>query len=259
MELSLGKKYNRKIINAIAEFDLINDGDRILIAFSGGIDSSFLLYSLKILENSMSINFDITALTIDIGFDSINYKRAKKFCHELGIEYHIKKTQIADIIREKDDGNPCANCSYFRKGAITEFIENKNYKFDKIAYGHHLDDVVETFLLSIIYSGQIKTFLPKNPLDDAKAKVIRPLINLREDEINEFMNRRKYEPIFNKCPYSSDTKRKEIKELINSFADKKQILYNLAAAIREDSLVELWPGEKDSDFIQEKVYNLWKS
>ncbi|MGM0436678.1 MAG: tRNA 2-thiocytidine biosynthesis TtcA family protein [Bacillota bacterium] len=259
MELSLGQKYNRKIANAIAEFELIDDGDRILVAFSGGIDSSFLLYSLKILGKSMSIDFKITALTIDIGFDQIDYSLAKKFCKELNIEYYIKDTKIADIIKEKDDSNPCSNCSYFRKGAITEFIKEKNYKFDKIAYGHHLDDVVETFLMSIIYSGQIKTFLPKNPLNEAKANVIRPLINLREDEINEFMNNLNYKPISNKCPYSSSTKRREMKEFINSFDDRKQILYNLAAAVREDSVIDLWPEEKDNDFIQKKVYDLWES
>jgi len=259
MELSLGQKYNRKIINAIAEYDLIKDGDQILVAFSGGIDSSFLLYALKILEKSMAIDFEITALTIDIGFDSIDYKVAKRFCEELDIKYYIKNTNIAEIIKEKEDSNPCSNCSYFRKGAITEFIEDKNYKYDKIAYGHHLDDVVETFLMSIIYSGQIKTFLPKNPLKDAKVKVIRPLVNLREDEINEFMNNLKYEEISNKCPYAKDTKRKEMKEFINSFDDRKQILYNLAAAIREDSIVELWPAAEDSNDIQKMVYNLWES
>ena len=259
MELSLGQKYNRKIINAIAEFDLIKNGDHILVAFSGGIDSSFLLYSLKILEKSMAIDFKITALTIDTGFDSINYKAAKRFCNELDIKHYIKKTNIADIIKEKKDSNPCSNCSYFRKGAITEFIKNKNYQFDKIAYGHHLDDVVETFLMSIIYSGQVKTFLPKNPLTEAEAEVIRPLVNLREDEINEFMNNLEYEEISGKCPYAKDTKRKEMKEFINSFDDRKQILYNLAAAIREDSIVELWPTEKDNNDLQEKVYNLWKS
>ena len=259
MKLSLGQKYNRKIVNAIAEFDLIDDDDQILVAFSGGIDSSFLLYALKILEKSMSIDFGITALTVDIGFDKINYYSAKRFCNELEIKHYIKKTKIAEIIEEKKDNNPCANCSYFRKGAITEFIKEKNYKFDKIAYGHHLDDVVETFLMSIIYSGQIKTFLPINSLNDAKAKVIRPLVNLREDEINEFMSKLDYKPINNKCPYSSSTKRKEMKELINSFADRKQILYNLAAATREDSVIELWPEEKNDEFIQEKVYKLWKS
>ena len=259
MELSLGQKYNRKIANAISEFNLIEDGDQIIVAFSGGIDSSFLLYALKILEKSMTIDFEITALTIDIGFDQIDYSEAQKFCEELDINYYIKKTEIADIIKKKKDSNPCANCSYFRKGAITEFIKERKYKFDKIAYGHHLNDVVETFLMSIIYSGQIKTFLPKNRLTKAKAKVIRPLINLREKEINEFMNNLDYTPISNNCPYSSSTKRKEMKEFINSFSDRKQILYNLAAAVRKDSVIDLWPEEKESKIIQKKVYDLWKS
>ena len=259
MELSLGKKYNRKIANAIAEFKLIENGDHILAAFSGGIDSSFLLYTLKILQRSMSMNFKITALTIDVGFGQIDYSPAKKFCQELNIDYHIKNTDIADIIEEKEDSNPCSNCSYFRKGAVTEFIQNQNYKFDKIAYGHHLHDVIETFLMSIIYSGQIKTFLPKNPLTKADAEVIRPLINLREEEINEFMSNLNYRPISNKCPYSSSSKRKEMKDFINSFSDRNQILYNLASAIRKDSVMDLWPEEENSQTIQKKVYELWSS
>ncbi len=260
MQLSLPKKYNRKLANALAEFELIENGDNILVAFSGGIDSSFLLYSLKIIEKYMKFDFAITALTIDVGFANIDYTSAKNFCSDLQIPYYIKKTKIANIISKKEDNNPCANCSYFRKGAITEFIKKNDYKFNKIAYGHHLNDVIETYLMSIIYSGQVKTFMPKNPLTDAKAQVIRPLVYLKEDEINEFMNNNlDYKPIDNKCPYASLSKRKEMKNLINSFKDRKQIIYNLAAAVREDGIISLWPKKEDNETLQKKVYDLWNS
>ena len=256
MELSLSQKYNRKIANAIAEFNLINDGDNILIAFSGGIDSAFLLYALKIFEKNMSINFDLTAISIDIGFSKVNYSSAQKFCHDLEIPLYIKNTKIADIISKKDN-NPCASCTYFRKGAITEFIRENNFRYNKIAYGHHYNDAVETFLLNIIYSGQIKTFMPKNNLTQAKAEQIRPLIYLREREINEFMSPVDYKVVDNKCPYEKNNKRKKIKEILNDFKNQKQILYNIASAMREDSIVELWPEEKNREKIQEIVYELW--
>ncbi|MGM0409518.1 MAG: tRNA lysidine(34) synthetase [Bacillota bacterium] len=259
MKLSLSKKYNRKIINAIAEFNLIEEDDHILVAFSGGYDSAFLLYSLKTLQNHLSINFKISAITIDISFSVIDYSQAKKFTKQLNLPYYIKETKIAKIISQKEDSNPCATCSYFRKGAITEFIKGKDYKYDKIAYGHHLNDVIETFLMSIIYSGQIKTFEAKNVLTEAKAEVIRPLVNLKENEINEFMSNLDYKAVDNKCPYATNSKRKKIKNFINNLENRKQIIHNLSAAIREDSLISLWPEKEDGDKLQKKVYKLWQS
>ena len=258
MKFSLDKKYNRKIAKAIAEFNLIEDGDNVLVGFSGGIDSAFLLYDMNILKENMSVDFEIKALTVDIAFSDIDYSPAREFCAELNIPYYLKKTKIADMIIEKEDNNPCASCSYFRKGAITEFVKNNNYKFDKIAYGHHYNDAVETFLMSIIYSGQIKTFMPKNNLTQAQAEVIRPLVNIQEKSIVEFMNDIDYTPINNQCPYEKNSKRKKIKDIINDFADQKQILYNLGAAIRRDSIVELWPEKLSRDKMKEKVYKLWQ-
>ena len=254
MEFSLPKNYNRRIARAIAEFDLIEDEDRILIGFSGGKDSAFLVYSLAVFQKHLGIDFDLEVLTIDLGFDDeFNYDKLKEFCNKLGVDYDIKRTNIAKTVLKANQ--PCAKCSYFRKGAMIKYCQENG--FNKLAFGHHYDDAVETFLMSILYSGQIKTFEPNTYLSDSKINVIRPLVYLREKELVTAKNIINYQPLKSSCPYDGETKREEVKELIQSFDDKKQIFYNLVAAMREGNEIELWPGELSREEIKDKVNNLW--
>ncbi|MFW5991798.1 MAG: tRNA 2-thiocytidine biosynthesis TtcA family protein, partial [Halanaerobiaceae bacterium] len=176
MKLSLPKTYNRKIVQAIAEFTLIEDGDNILVALSGGKDSSFLLFALAVLKKHMAVNFKLSAITIDLGFNKSDYTYLKNLCCRLDIPYHIEKTRIAEYILNVKDGAPCAKCAHFRRGAMVNYM--KEHGFNKIAFGHHYDDAVETFLMSIIYSGQILTFQPRRHLSDSDVYIIRPMIYL---------------------------------------------------------------------------------
>lgn len=256
MKLSLPKSYNRKISRAIAEFDLIEEGDNILVGFSGGKDSAFLLYALAILQKSMAIDFKVSALTIDLGFeDDADFSEMEEYCSKLDLPYHIERTKIADVITDENTKNPCSKCAYFRKGSISEFMSKHGY--NKIAYGHHYDDAVETFLMSIIYSGQIKTFEPKSYLSNSDIHVIRPLIYLREEEIIKAKEITEYNPVASPCPHDGETKREEIKQLIKSFDDSQQIFYNVASAMREGNKIELWPEELNNKEILERSRKLW--
>ncbi len=256
MKLSLPKSYTSRITRAIAEFDLIEEGDKVLIGFSGGKDSAFLLYALAVLQENMAIDFEIAALTVDLGFAGPGYvEEMREYCNRLGVAYEIKETKISEIILDEDSKNPCAKCAYFRKGAIAKYM--KEHGFNKIAYGHHYDDAVETFLMSIIYSGQIKTFEPKSYLSNSDIHVIRPLIYLREAEIIKAAAITNYESIESPCPYDGETTRQEIKELLKTFNDQKQVFYNVAAAMREDSPQLLWPKELKKEELRDKSSYLW--
>lgn len=258
MKLSLPKKYNKKIVKAIAEFDLISDNEDILVGVSGGKDSTFLLYSLSVLSKHLSLNFNITAVSVDLGFkNKKNIKLLQEYCDILGIPFYIKKTNIIEYLKKEKEGgnNPCAKCAYFRKGALTEFMNNKGFK--KIAYGHHYDDAVITYLMSIIYSGQLKTFQPQQFLSKNEIYIIRPLVYLREKEIVEGKKIMQYNPPPSPCPFVEESKRKEIKNNFYEYLNDKQIFYNMAAAMREGAVTELWPEPLTWKEIGQKMDNLW--
>ncbi|MDI3547498.1 MAG: tRNA 2-thiocytidine biosynthesis protein TtcA [Halanaerobiales bacterium] len=251
MELSLPKSYNNKIIKAIAEFNLIEEGDNILVGLSGGKDSAFLLYALTILRRNLAVNFNLSALTVDLGFAGSDFASLKDFCQKLGIPYYIKRTEIAEYILDEKVDNPCAKCAHFRKGAMAEFM--KEHGFNKVAFGHHYDDAVETFLMSIIYSGQIMTLKPKRHLSHNDIFIIRPLIYLREKKIIEAGKLMGFKPLESPCPYDGRTVRAEIRALIR----EKQIFFNLAGAMRQGTSMELWPEEPPREELAAKMNELW--
>lgn len=256
MKLTLSKRYTNKIIQAIAEFEMIEDGDHILVGFSGGKDSSFLLYALAILRKYLAIDFSVSALTIDLGFEGTDFSGLEDFCKELEVSLYIKKTIISQYIQQEEKGNPCAKCAHFRKGAIAEFMLEKGFK--KIAFGHHYTDAVETFLMSIIYSGQIITFQPVQHLSNNDIYIIRPLVYLREKYIIDALNFTGFNPPGSPCPYDGQTKREEIKQYIRGFTDQKQIFFNLASAMREGAPLELWPEKIPEKELSARMYKLWK-
>jgi tRNA(Ile)-lysidine synthase TilS/MesJ len=242
MRRTLPRIYNKKIIRAIKEFDLIHPGDKILIGFSGGKDSALLLFGLAILREHGIIEADLEALTIDLGFArQLDPEPLAGFCRDLGVKFNYVKKNIASIVR--NDDNPCARCAHFRRGAMNNFARENG--FQKVALAHHHDDAVETFLMSIIYSGQIKTFLPKTYLERSGLTVIRPLVYLREREVKKAQEFHGYTPVPKICPYDGNSYRQKTKELIRELVrDRRWVYSNLAAAMREGRPIELWPPQE---------------
>lgn len=242
--LSLPRTYTRKLLRAIREFELIQPGDRVLVGFSGGKDSSFLIYALAIFKEHQLIPFDLAALTIDLGFETpLDLIRMQTFCNGLNVPFHVVKTEIAKYAFGED--NPeghCATCSYLRRGAMNRFA--REHGFNRVALAHHHDDAVETFLMSIIYSGQIKTFLPRTDLERIGLTVIRPLVYFREAELRKAIQLTGFEPVPAPCPADGQTKRAETKDMIRKLCrQNKRVFNNLAAVIREGRPIELWPAE----------------
>ncbi|NLW55861.1 MAG: tRNA 2-thiocytidine biosynthesis protein TtcA [Firmicutes bacterium] len=241
MRLSLPKKYNQKILRACREFELIAPGDRILVGFSGGKDSAFLLFALALLVKYGVLPVELAAVTIDLGFEPpLDPRPLQQFCDQLGVEFTYLSTQIARVVEEEKEH--CAYCAHLRRGRMNRFAAEQG--FNKLALAHHHDDAVETFLMSIIYSGQIRTFLPKTYLDRSQVTVIRPLAYLREQEIVAALPYVPYQPAANNCPFAGLTYRQKVKELIAELTAENEWVYpNLAKAMRAGRPVELWPPE----------------
>ena len=249
--------YFSKLMRAVVEFQLIEDGDRILIGISGGKDSIFLAYALAILQKRMKKNFSLCALTIDPQFtEDFPVERIASFCKSLSIPFETVSVNIAGTIEETQEKNPCFTCAFFRRGAINRYA--REHGCNKVAYAHHNDDAVETLLMGILYSGQIHTFTPKTYLDRSGVTVIRPLVYFRESEIRDAIAVHGFSPIPSPCPLDGTTMRQEVKELISSWEKKDpQIYHHLAASMRENAVGELWPRIQTRDEMLE-TYRTYK-
>lgn len=245
-----------KVVRAVVEFELIDDGDKILIGVSGGKDSLLLTYALETLRRRTKKNFSLSALTINPKFtDDFGEKisRVKNFCNELGIEHEVREVDIAALIREQDNKSPCYTCAYFRRAVMNR--QANEIGANKVAYAHHLDDAVETFFMGLLSTGQLTTFQPKTFLDRTNITVIRPLIYVRESEIKNFT--RGFDVLKSPCPFDGTTNRQRIKDLIGDLEKDFPDLFNhLAAAMRKDSIGELWNAPKTREEMRENYFAL---
>lgn len=198
---------------AVDDYNMIEQGDKIAIGISGGKDSLTLLYALSNLRRFYPKTFDVHAITIDLGFQNVNFDEIRKLCHSLGVEYTIIKTEISKIIFDiRKETNPCSLCAKMRKGALNEAL--KELGCNKIAYAHHKDDVIETMLMSLIYEGRWHTFLPVTYLDRTEITVIRPLLYMNEADVIGFTNKQQVPILKSACPVDGHTKREYIKQLL---------------------------------------------
>ena len=257
MEFVMPQIIFSKIFRAVVEFELIDDGDKILIGVSGGKDSLLLTYALACLKRRTKKNFSLAALTIDPQFtDDFGKKisRVKNFCNELGIEHTIHRVDIAALIREQNNKSPCFTCAYFRRAAVNRLAVEIGA--NKVAYAHHLDDAVETFFMSLLSSGQLTTFQPKTFLDRTNVTVIRPLVYLREHEIENFAAERGFDVLKSPCPFDGATNRQTVKNLIIELEKKFPDLFShLAAAMRKNSIGELWDAPKTRNEMREIYFS----
>ena len=247
MKFTIPQLYFSKLMRAIVEFELIDDGDHILIGVSGGKDSIFLTYALAVMRERLKKKFTLSAFTVNPMFtEDFNTERIRSFCTSLDIPYEVRKVDIAGIIREQNGKDPCFSCAFFRRGAVNRYALETGC--NKIAYAHHNDDAVETFLMSIFYSGQVRTFTPKTYLDRTGLTVIRPLVYFREQDTIDAIRVHGFQPVVSPCPLGGHTVRQATKELIVKLSEDNPLLYeHLAAAMRKNALGELWPAAKSRD------------
>lgn len=194
----------------VEDYRMIQPGDRIAVGVSGGKDSLVLLQLLAGLRQYS--RFELEAVTIDMGL-GMDYSPVAAFCENLQVPYTLVKTEIGPIIFDhRKEKNPCSMCAKMRRGALNQAILDRGIR--KVALGHHFDDAVETFLMSLIYEGRISCFQPVTDLDRTGVIQIRPMLYLHEKTVDNFAKRMELPVVENRCPVDKHTKREEIKNLV---------------------------------------------
>ena len=198
---------------AVDEYTMIQEGDHIAVGISGGKDSLTLLCALHGLKRFYPQKFELSAVTVDLGFDDFDLTPIKDLCHDMEIPYQIVKSDIYHILFDiRKESNPCSLCAKMRKGALNQAV--KEMGCNKVAYAHHKDDIVETMLLSMIFEGRFYSFSPKTWLDRMDLTVIRPLMFVEEMDVIGFKNKYNLPVVKSKCPVDGYTKRQYAKELL---------------------------------------------
>ena len=200
----------------VEDYEMIEDGDKIAVGISGGKDSLVLLRLLAALRSYHNKKFTLQAITIDMGL-GMDYSGIEELCRELDVPYTIVKTEIGPIIFDyRKEKNPCSMCSKMRRGALNQALLDLDC--NKLALGHHFDDAVETFMMSLIYEGRISCFQPVTHLDRTGVIQIRPMLYIHEKTVASFAQWENLPVLQNRCPVDKHTKREEIKDLIFSLA-----------------------------------------
>ncbi len=202
---------------AIEDYNMIDDGDKIAVGFSGGKDSIALLVALKQLQRFFPKRFEIVPIYIGMGFDGEELSHLNELCDSLGCTLYHHPTDIYKIVFEvRKESHPCSLCSNMRRGALV--IAALEQGCSKIALAHHFDDVVETFYMNLFNEGRLGCFSPVSYLDRKKVYVIRPFIYVPEREIVNFINRTRLKPVKKLCPIDGKTSREHIKKLLNDMS-----------------------------------------
>ena len=211
----------------VDDYNMIEAGDKIAVGVSGGKDSLVLLTLLAGLREYHSQPFQLEGITIDMGL-GMDYSGVQKMCDELEVPYTVVKTEIAPIIFDhRKEKNPCSLCSKMRRGALNQTLLERG--FNKLALGHHYDDAVETFVMSLLFEGRISCFQPVTRLDRTGITQIRPMLYIHEKTVDNFAARQGLPVLTNRCPVDKVTKREEVKQLIftlsQTYPDLKERIF----------------------------------
>jgi len=199
----------------VDDYHMIQEGDRIAVGVSGGKDSLALLVLLAGLRRYYPKHFDLEAITIDMGMPDMDFGPVERLCQQWDIPYTCIHTEISTIIFDvRKEKNPCSMCAKMRRGALNDALLARG--FNKVALGHHYDDAVETFLLSLFYEGRLSCFQPVTYLSRTEVTQIRPMLYVGEKAVESFAKRMDLPVVHNTCPADKNTKRQEVKDLLHT-------------------------------------------
>ncbi len=225
------KKVQGLLGKAVREYDMIENGDRVAVAVSGGKDSMAMLYMLKERLKWIPSRYDLLAINLDMGFEGTQPHQIEQACQEMGVPFYMEKTDYGIKAHGPENKeNPCFLCSYLRRKRLFEL--SKTLNFSKIAFGHNKDDIIETLFLNMFFSGELSTMMPRQSLFQGRLTIIRPLAYLEENRIKAFVRRNGLPEIPNPCPSAGRSSRKEIKEFLSVFyARNRKIKGNIFHAL----------------------------
>ncbi|MBA3013745.1 MAG: tRNA 2-thiocytidine biosynthesis protein TtcA [Proteobacteria bacterium] len=237
----LPKPINRLIGQALHDYQMLSDGDRILIGVSGGVDSLVLTWLLQHWQKKAPIKYQIMALHLDMGFDDSQYLAVEAELGRIGAAFRTERTQYGVVANQQQPDKACHQCATARRNHLFETARSEQYT--AIALGHHKDDLIETFFLNMLYSGNLSTMMPKQQLFDGRLKIVRPMAYLTKDQIHEIANIAGIVPVKNPCPMADKSKREEIRNLMASLYQRDpRFRGNIFAAmgnVRTDYLLKV--------------------
>lgn len=219
---------------AIEEYKMLEENDKIGICLSGGKDSITLLHAFKSLQRFYPKKFEIIAISVNPGFEFFDTIFLQDICNNLEIPLFIEKSNAKEIVFDiRKEKNPCSLCANLRRGVINSVAIRENC--NKIALGHNQDDVLETFLLNLFYTGSINTFSPISYMDRSGITLIRPLIYTPEKDIKRFIKKNNLSVMSKVCPMDGTSKRESMKQMIFTMQkDIPMIRANLFGAIQRN-------------------------
>lgn len=230
---------------AVDDYGMISAGDRVAVGVSGGKDSLLLLLALKRLRRYYPKPFELEAVTIELGFEGMDFAPVAELCRRLEIPYTCVKTDIKQIVfDERQEDNPCSLCAKMRRGALSSLLRERG--INKLALGHHFDDAVETFMMSLLFEGRLSCFQPVTYLDRSGITQIRPLIYVGEQRIANLSRQLELPIVENPCPQDKGSKRYEIKQLLKTLGAEYPDMRSKIFGAMQRLPLEGWAPEKQS-------------
>ena len=203
----------------VDDYNMIAPGDRIAVGISGGKDSLVLLSALAHLRRYYPASFQLEAITIDAGFPGMDFSGVGELCRELDVPYTLVPTDIREIVFEaRQEDNPCSLCAKMRRGALNTTLKERGCT--KLALGHHFDDAVETFMMSLVFEGRLNCFAPVTYMDRMDVTMIRPLLYVGELRSARLAEALKLPVVESTCPMDRTSKRREVKALMDSLSER---------------------------------------
>lgn len=221
-------------------FGLIREGDRIFIGVSGGKDSLVLVRALSLYRFFAKKDYTLVAGMLGMGLHAVDTTAIEAYCADAGVPFHFQDTSIGPIIfHERKESNPCSLCARMRRAKLNEWAKVQNC--NKLALGHHSDDVVETFLLNLVYEGRLGTFSPLTWMDRSDIVQIRPMVFATEKQVRAAATRLHAPVTKSRCPVDGNTRREDMKQALEKWERQHPGLrQNLMHAIATTGTYALW-------------------
>lgn len=216
---------------------LIEDGDKILVALSGGEDSIALMDALWRKRRKSPVKYEIGGVMLAMGWSDTDPRELQVYLEDRGIPFYFRKTEISRLVEEgKGRRNPCSICSSYRRTYLYGFAELLGY--NKLALGHHLDDTISSFFMSLLYTGEIRTTCPMVKAEDKDIYIIRPLSYVRKRVISRYVRKMKLPLVDNGCPYAGDNNRSWIEKWFAEVEERVRFAdANILGALRRSGII----------------------